>query len=99
MLASPAIARMPSTERTQRSSSTEAIARSGEGKMPIAQEITARIRISHKVTGWLLIEKRTIFGPVIPDMGAYPRSQRIIRIIIIVINIIYCVSTSFGVIG
>lgn len=33
------------------------------------------------------------------DMGEYPRSQRMIRIMIITVNIFYCVSTSRGVIG
>ena len=45
---SPAMARIPSTERTHRAKSTEAIIRNGLGKMPIAQLITANIRISHK---------------------------------------------------
>lgn len=35
----------------------------------------------------------------IPDKGAYPRNQRMVRMIIMVINIGYSDSMSFGVIG
>ena len=40
-----------------------------------------------------------IENPDKPDKGAYPRNQRTERMMIMVINIGYCVSISLGVIG
>ncbi len=93
------MAKIPSTERTHKISNIEATACKGRGKMPIAQPIAMSIRTSHKVTAWLLIVKRTKFGIEIPDIGTYPKNQRMTKTITIPINIIYCVSISFGVIG
>lgn len=89
MLERPAVAKIPSTERTHSKSNTEATARNGPGKIPITQIITKKMRISHKVTKWLFNEKRTTLGTETPDMGTYPKNQSIIRIITIAINIIY----------
>lgn len=55
--------------------------------MLMAQLITARIRIFQRVIGWPLILKRTKSGMLIPVTGKYPKNQRIIRIMIIAINI------------
>ena len=99
MFERPATARIPKTESTHKTKSTEATACSGRGKILIAHPITRRIRISHKVTGWLLMVTITKFGIEIPVIGVYPRNQRIMSMITIAIIIIYCVSRSFGVIG
>jgi len=48
---------------------------------------------------WPLIENRPIFGIEIPDNGAYPKNQRMVRMIMIAINISYFVSRSFDEIG
>ena len=91
----PITLKIPSTAKIHKSSKTEAIACKGRGKMPIAQPITKSISISHKVTGWLFIEKRTMFGIEITVMGAYPKNQRMMRIIMIVVSIGYSAIATF----
>ncbi len=86
-LDSPTIAKMPNTERTHKRSSTDAIAWRGRGKIPIAQHMTARISISHRVTGWLLRVKRIKLGIEMPATGNSPKTQSKIRIKMIGINI------------
>lgn len=61
-LESPAKASIPSVDNTQRSNNTPAICRNGDDKIPIAQEITRRIKISQRVIGCPLMLKRTISG-------------------------------------
>ena len=88
MLDNPAIAKNPNTDKTHNRSNIDAMTWSGRGRIPIAQATTARIRISHNVTGWLFIVKSTTSGILIPDIGAYPRNQRMISMMTMVINII-----------
>jgi len=88
ILENPAIPIIPRTERIHNKSKIEAIVWNGRGKTPIAQTTTRRIRISHKVTGWLLTVKRIAFGIEIAEIGPYPRSQRMIKITTIAITMI-----------
>lgn len=89
ILESPLIAKIPKTDKTHKTSKTEPTACSGRGKMLNAHPTTARISSSHKVTGWLLILNKTTFGMLIPEIGAYPRNQRIIRMTTIAIIILF----------
>lgn len=49
MLEAPAIAIIPSVERSQRIKNTPAISLKGEGSAPISQRITPKIRKSRRV--------------------------------------------------
>jgi len=73
MLALPAIARIPRTDRSQRIKKIPAISRNGEGSAPISQRITAKIITSQSV---ILLPARTRRGTCKDATGPYPINQR-----------------------
>jgi hypothetical protein len=73
MLALPAIAKIPNTDRIQRIKNTPAISRNGEGSIPISQRITPKMIRSHKV---ILRPASAIRGVWRDATGPYPMNQR-----------------------
>lgn len=86
MLALPAIARIPKTESTQRMKNTPAISRKGEGRIPISQRITPKIKRSHKVMTFAFKLKS---GMLNASIGPYPINQRNISNNKITVNILF----------
>ncbi len=76
MDARPEMAKIPSVARTQMIRSTPAICLKGEGSTPIAQQITAKIRMFQRVIDCPLITKSCTSGIVgSPSILKYPKNQ------------------------
>lgn len=80
--AKPEIAKIPNVAKTQIKSKTPAICLNGEGRIPIATQMTAKISRFQSVMDCPLIIKSCMSGIVgSPSTLKYPKNQRAISII------------------
>lgn len=85
---SPAIAKMPRIDKTQRIKRIDAISLNGDGRSPTIQVITIRARISSNVTVCPLSVKNEISGIENPPAGINPSTHKTIKTISNATNIL-----------